>query len=492
MNFRLIKMQPSEKKKCQQSISSPELENDEEEEEEEEVHQDWSQVASLVNKNAALSLPRRGEKDYEPDGTDLQEVLLYKARKAMFDTISDSIRGTTVKSQVKGYYVPHKHQAILPKPKGSFMQTMGRADSSGELWLEFHEFVYLVERGTILPYYKLEGGSEHESSDHDIELLLSMEDLYSLFSTQQEMDQYFVFAHLKRLGFIVKPCRQDMNVTTSYYPPWTQQNNLHILSSRFFSLFKIQKISLFSGFFYCRWNLFFRKYTTSPQLYQGLNRLIRSVTVPKTKDELYSRARRQHERKIIEVPLTFKVWKPCVNFKKKNPGLPDFQILIYNKNDKFQHFPTYEELRSIFASLDYKFEFLDAAKDGLDWDANSYVEGILRSEYNTKTISRSRNEKHTSSSKSSKKSDSQKEKIKPNSKKKSRTYPPHIQQNRRLKAGYRSFILAIMDNGLISFVKMSEADFGSENVWYTPSPQSKPERKLKGGKAIKKATPNKT
>lgn len=43
-----------------------------------------------------------------------------------------------------------------------------------------------------------------------------------------------------------------------------------------------------------------------------------------------------------------------------------------------------------------------------------------------------------------------------------------------------------MDNGLISFVKMSEADFGSENVWYTPSPQSKPETEIKRWKGRSK------
>ncbi|CAI4053338.1 tRNA splicing endonuclease subunit SEN54 SKDI_16G1920 [Saccharomyces kudriavzevii IFO 1802] len=455
---------------------------EEEEEEQEELNQDWSQVASLVNKNAALSLPKKGEKDYEPDGTDLQELLLYKAKKAMFDTISDSIRGTTIKSQVKGYYVPHRHQAILPKPKGSFMQTMGRADRYGEYWLEFHEFVYLAERGTIIPYYKLEVNSSGESLDHDIEILLSMEDLYSLFSTQQEMDQYFVFAHLKRLGFILKLCGQDTGVKTSFYPARKQQNSLQMLTSRLLSLFKIQEISLFSGFFYCKWNFFFRKYTTSPQIYQNLNRLICSVAVPKTKYELWN-AKNGGEvnHKKQHLPLTFDVWKPHANFKKKNPGLPDFQILVFNKNDDLQHFPTYEELRSIFTSLDYKFEFLNRVDDDFDWDANSYVEGIARSEYNLKTSTRSHTEKKASALKT--KSNTQKKTKQPCTKKRPRTYPPHIQQNRRLKAGYRSFILAIMDNGLISFVKMSEADFGSENVWYTPNSQNKPVRKLKGGKA---------
>ncbi|QHS76651.1 tRNA splicing endonuclease subunit SEN54 [Saccharomyces paradoxus] len=466
-------MKSLDKKSGQQTIPDPELE-----EEEEEAHQDWSQVASLVSKNAALSLPKRGEKDYEPDGTDLQELLLYEASKAMFDTISDSIRGNTVKSEVRGYYVPRKHQAFLPKPKGSFMQTMGRADSTGEYWLDFHEFVYLAERGTILPYYRLEAAS-NESSNHEIEILLSMEDLYSLFLSQQEMDQYFVFAHLKRLGFILKLCDQEAPVKTSFYPVRRQRSNLQTITWRLFSLFKIQEISLFSGFFYCKWNFFFRRYTKSPQLYQGLNRLVRSVAVPKNKKELLNAKFDGEFQKVKDIPATFKVWKPHANFKKRDPGLPDFQVFVYNKNDSLQHFPTYKELRSIFASLDYKFEFLNEVEDDLDWDTNSYVEGIPRREYNHNRCARSQTDKCKSSLKSLTKTSSQKNTVQSSTKKKSRVCPPHIQQNRRLKAGYRSFILAIMDNGLITFVKMSEADFGSENVWYTPNTQRKLDRKWK-------------
>lgn len=74
-------MQFAGKKTDQVTTSNPGFE---EEEEEEELQQDWSQLASLVSKNAALSLPKRGEKDYEPDGTNLQDLLLYNASKAMF------------------------------------------------------------------------------------------------------------------------------------------------------------------------------------------------------------------------------------------------------------------------------------------------------------------------------------------------------------------------------------------------------------------------
>ena len=202
------------------------------------------------------------------------------------------------------------------------------------------------------------------------------------------------------------------------------------------------------------------------------------MTVPKCRKELLSaRFDAEFHQKVKYTPVTFKVWKPHPNFKKGNPGLPDFQVLIYNKNDDLQHFPTYMELRSIFASLDYKFEFLNEVEDDLNWDANTYVEGIPRSEYNHKTSTRSSNQKRAQSLKSLTESSPEKKNVQPSAKKKSRTYPPHIQQTRRLKAGYRSFILAIMDNGLITFVKMSEADFGSENVWYSANTQSKLDRK---------------
>lgn len=127
---------------------------DDEDEDEDEKIQDWAEIAKLTQANAPVVIPKRGEKDYEPDGSNIQELLLYRARKAMFDTLTNSVRGSTVKSQVKAYYVPERHMAFVPHARGNFTQTMGTSTSvSGELWLEFYEFVYLSERGTVTPYW---------------------------------------------------------------------------------------------------------------------------------------------------------------------------------------------------------------------------------------------------------------------------------------------------------------------------------------------------
>ena len=57
---------------------------------EDELTQDWSQISGLSNNTHQAIIPKRGEKDYEPDGTNVQEVLLYKAKSAMFDALSNA------------------------------------------------------------------------------------------------------------------------------------------------------------------------------------------------------------------------------------------------------------------------------------------------------------------------------------------------------------------------------------------------------------------
>ena len=140
-------------------------------------------------------------------------------------------------------------------------------------------------------------------------------------------------------------------------------------------------------------------------------------------------------------------------------------MLVYNKNDNKQHFPTNDDLKHIFASLNYKFEFLDEVDDEFEWDKHSYINGVSRS-----VVLKQTQKKKTNLSKpniQSKPVKNQSKKFRPPS------TTSHAKQMRRLKNGYRSFLLAVMDNGIISFLKISEADLGSEDVWYVPTTQSK-------------------
>ena len=118
-------------------------------EDEDEITQDWSQLAKLAKKSLKSTIPKRGEKEYGPDGTNVQENLLFNARKAMFETLFNSIRGSTLKNQVKAYYVKEKHEAVVLTPKGNFLQTVGKVDKLGKCWIHFIEFLYLAESASF-------------------------------------------------------------------------------------------------------------------------------------------------------------------------------------------------------------------------------------------------------------------------------------------------------------------------------------------------------
>ncbi|QLQ81552.1 hypothetical protein HG537_0F03130 [Torulaspora globosa] len=432
------------------SESVTEINSKNDEVDEDEITQDWSQAAKLSVKSMASSIPKRGEKDYEPDGTNLQELLLYRAREAMFDTLANSPRGSVVSNQVKAYYDQEYHGAVVPHAKGNFLQTMGNVDDQGLCWLKFHEFVYLAERGTVIPFYSNQRPGKQ--ADKFVEVPLSMQDVYSLFRSQEEMDLYFVFAHLKRLGFIVTTLDKKRSQTTSLYPEkYPNRQAVATICGSMFSFLKLETNCLLNAFFYSSWNFLLRRYTSSPQIYEDLKRLIPYRVPPKTIDALrLERSRLPPNRSQEKFPIAFNVWKPQTRYRKKNPGLPDFQVVMHSKNDSAQTFPSYVDLREVFYSLDYKFEFLSETDDEEFWGNNTFTGGNLANIPKPKTAQARTNE------------------CKPSKKSGRKDVAEHVKQTRRLKNGYRSFLLAIVDDGLISFVKISEADFGSEDVWFMP------------------------
>lgn len=439
--------------------------------EEEDTIQDWSQVAQLSRKNAQNILPKRGEKEFEPDGTNMQELLLYKVKREMFSALNDSIRGTIVKSQVIAVYIPRKHQALILNPKGTFLQSMGTVDNMGQSWLNIYEFLYLSERGSVTPYWDPHHTDQAPKENNLIPL--GIEDIYSFLKTQDEMNTFMVYAHLKRLGFVVQLANE---LQTTFYPPITRPNfitgTLSTIFDQVSKIFQSTKRNLFNGLFYNHAHYSFCKYTTSAQLYNNLKLLVPYVFVPKTIAEL-RRQRADYKVKYTSsspFQIKFNVWKPETNFKKKITELPDYQIVLYDKNDNNQHFPTLEDLKNIFNALDYKFDFLNDIEEdpNFNWDDYSFVDGISRRDMLNK-LQKRKTSKNNDQSNEQLKKEPKKMLSKKKQRKPSRQISSHARQLRRLKTGYRSFLLAVIDNGIISFVKLCEADFGSEDVWYVPT-----------------------
>src|SRR5437660_10653640 len=82
---------------------------------------------SLLSKADATStsLPKRGEKDFEPDGTKLQELALADSRQAMTDALSGE-RTQSSKLYVSATWRPSRLQAEVESAKGGLFKAMGR------------------------------------------------------------------------------------------------------------------------------------------------------------------------------------------------------------------------------------------------------------------------------------------------------------------------------------------------------------------------------
>ena len=116
--------------------------------EDEDQLQDWNSVLG------GKSLPKRGEKEFGPDGTETQSDNLSHARNAMYRAL-ETPRGHYLKHKLEAIWMPDRQMAIITAAKGGYFKDLGRQTSFGHrqvIWLTGVEVTYLVERGSMMIY----------------------------------------------------------------------------------------------------------------------------------------------------------------------------------------------------------------------------------------------------------------------------------------------------------------------------------------------------
>jgi len=145
----------------------PPTNNDEDHDPTEDA-QDFLLLASSISKSSH-HIPKRGEKDFESHGTKHQDGILEASRQAMHDVL-DYTRVHTPRGHTRAFYygkevmegnevgrqwrqgLTDDHVVLLESSKGPHFKTMGQptlGTSSSNLWLLPEEALYLVERGTL-------------------------------------------------------------------------------------------------------------------------------------------------------------------------------------------------------------------------------------------------------------------------------------------------------------------------------------------------------
>ncbi|KAI9834167.1 MAG: tRNA-splicing endonuclease subunit sen54 [Phylliscum demangeonii] len=164
------------------------------------------------------AIPRRGAKDFEPHGTAQQAALLGASRAAMHQALSStapggySVRLHTPKAGVRAYWDAARGCCLVPHARGPHFKTMGAPDRGagarpGWLRLRPEEMLYLLERGSLDVRW---GEGEGEDGDGD-GVPMSVQAAYAVAIGDGRrraagcisLERWSVYAGLKRCGYAV-------------------------------------------------------------------------------------------------------------------------------------------------------------------------------------------------------------------------------------------------------------------------------------------------
>lgn len=200
--------------------------------------------------SSQTSLPRRGEKDFEPNPTLYQADVLAASRQAMHNALSNP-RLHHPKHRVVAFYAPdgpapppkvteekresHEQEGgedteedpkptkptggtgtgiglppdscvYIPNPKGQYFKSMGQADRWNRIWLLPEEALYLIERGSLdIRWPTPVTGPTVEEGQEDLGIPMSLQAAYACFTGRGglSVERYSVYTGLRRLGYTV-------------------------------------------------------------------------------------------------------------------------------------------------------------------------------------------------------------------------------------------------------------------------------------------------
>lgn len=301
--------------------------------------QDWS----LLN-----NFSKKGMKDFEPllTNNDKSQLSAYdqnklnKARNMRFDALAvkrgsivnlENLKTSTIYVNIHDY-----DDLFMLQPKGKFLETMGIIDNQNICHFDFEEAVYLVERGSCMLKFwdkedELKNKIYHEMPP------LSLQAVYSiLIKNEEQLNQYLVYSILKRDGYIITRNERFNGNTAEIRSQLVKSPN---------ELFKNVQMSWWTKFLsnlsdYFKINFPFKFTFSYFNVFTYLHSKILNQSIPTPKHDNLN----NNNRSIKEHKISFNVWKPSPNFKKKNPPFPDYQISIFKAT---QRLPKYLELKSL-------------------------------------------------------------------------------------------------------------------------------------------------
>lgn len=422
--------------------------------------QDFRFLAYLTSKTGH-QIPKRGEKDFERHGTRHQDDILEASRQAMHDALSHT-RVHATKSHIRGFYygrenfdwddvergewmrgLDRDHVVVLESSKGPHFRTMGKTPlgkQDARLWLLPEEALYLVERGNLDLWWP-----PRYSSPFALEELIESrpnkdEVPEDAAGDQTERDEGTPMSLQATYAMLIGDDSEHGKVSLNRYNVYANLKRTGYVVSRIadwdahYSSARgaardrqlsdtRDATSLFGWLFGAIFATPEIKHApygplVGPGLYRSYNSIYRQLAIVPRHKPAESPAT---PAGTVEEPfrVVFEIWKPSriPTFAKSNPGQPDFRVAVVDAHS--HSLPSLVHLSSLLESTPW-----DPPPPDLSGPSKSY---------------------------------------------------------QRLKHGWRNVVLAVVDQGIISYLRLCEAAFAEERVYERFDRANGPGNKRGGG-----------
>ncbi|KAL1853424.1 tRNA-splicing endonuclease subunit sen54 [Paecilomyces lecythidis] len=393
---------------------------------------------SIVGDASHTTLPRRGEKDFEPNPTLFQSDALAASRQAMHNALSFP-RLHHPRNKVVGYYAPDgfappqdslkpvgmasiqeesqkkieesKAQkptgpsstispdacVYVPNPKGQHFRTVGQGDRWNRVWLLPEEALYLLERGSLDIRWPSEDSSE--DNNEDLSIPMSLQAAYACLIGRGglTLERFSVYSGLKRGGYALLRA-----------PSWnesTEEADREPLADLRSGSGGAVDLMGFLGRL-CRsiYNVTSSASTaTGPVVGLGIHRsyndIYRRLSLITAEDPAVEKPAPNPPRPPFRV--AYHIYKPSTPFRKSVPPPPDFRIAVVNAREQTT-LPTMSQMSALLESTPF-----DPPR-GEKMDKMLYM---------------------------------------------------------RLRHGYRNVVLAVVDQGVVSFLRIADMGFSREKIY---------------------------
>lgn len=302
----------------------------------EEDMPDYRVLAALAQRHKpgveAPTIPKRGEKDFEPTGFGGQSKALALSRDALFAAIRTE-RAHSSKTLSTATWDPVFARAFVFVQRGQSCAHLGVTErrvvdgqTTTHLELFPEEAVYLIERGALDCRLTRTPGAVPLERDHASCIPLSVAQAYAqlLGRDGATMARYQIYAYLKRLGYIVQRAelvdriRAQVQPPAPRYPVRAVVRAVHACWTRLVAAV-FRRVVWLARLVTAR--VRHRRGLLGISPHDSYHRVFRTLQIVPTGDAV------PDVRPAHLAPFLY-AWRPATHFKRTQPPPPEFRIVV--------------------------------------------------------------------------------------------------------------------------------------------------------------------